>query len=150
MGNINGLQWVQYYAEKKKQQLEKQKRSRDFVQTQIGWELPESLLPVRCVKSKQVKYSYCNIQPRWFVNGLDTPQSFVYVLKAIESDEIRYVGLSDDPPRRFLEHQQNDKLGIQFKMVVVAIGNAETEREWIERCIKDGCNLLNISLTNRK
>ncbi|NNM68688.1 MAG: hypothetical protein HKM00_01735 [Gallionella sp.] len=49
-----------------------------------------------------------------------------------------------------MEHHKNNKLGAPFKMIVAAVGDADTEREWIARYIDSGCNLLNIALTNPK
>jgi hypothetical protein len=147
MGNITGLQWALYYAEKQKQQEAKKERTRNFIETQIEWQLPESLLPVKCVKRKKKRYSYLNAPPLWYTNGSDKPQSFIYVLKDVDSNEVRYVGLTDDPPRRNLEHLRDNKLGVKFKMFVVAIGDAETEREWIIRCTAEGCKLLNVVST---
>ncbi|OIR17326.1 hypothetical protein GALL_23510 [mine drainage metagenome] len=144
MGNIDGLKWALYYAEKKKKRQEQQRRTRNYIETQIEWQLPESMLPVRCKKFKQKKYSIFNVPPLWYINGSDKPQSFVYVLKDIDNNEVRYVGLTEDPPRRKMEHQRDNKLNGNFKMVIVAVGDADTEREWIARCIKDGCKLINV------
>lgn len=53
-------------------------------------------------------------------------------------------------PRRHMEHQRDNKLGVKFKMVVVDVGGDAAEREWIARCRADGCKLLNQVLTNSK
>lgn len=142
--------WARHKEKKQRERQEKQEHTREFSETKIEWQLPESMLPIRCVKSKQIKWSYLNEHPRWYINGSNSPQSFVYILKDIKDNEVLYVGLSDDPPRRHMEHRRNNKLGVPFKMIVVAVGDADTEREWIARCNADGCKLLNIALIKPK
>jgi len=143
---IDGWKWALYYEKKNREMFE---HSREFSEAKIEWQLPESMLPVRCVKSKQKRWSYLNQTPRWYINGSTIPQSFVYLLKDI-NNEVLYVGRSDDPPRRHMEHRKINKLGVPFKMIIVAVGDADTEREWITRCNADGCKLLNIALTKPK
>lgn len=144
---IDGWKWALYYEKKNREMYE---HSREYSEDKIEWQLPESMLPVRCVKSKQIRWSYLNQTPRWYINGSAIPQSFVYLLKDIKDNAVLYVGLSDDPPRRHMEHRRKNKLGAQFKMIIVAVGDADTEREWIARCNADGCKLLNIALTKPK
>ena len=129
------------WGHNKQQQREKQKRTRQFVEKTIEWQLPASLLPVR---SRTVRWGYRLYSTRWYVNGSSISQLFVYVLKENESGAIRYVGLTDDPPRRHMEHLRNGVLEGKFKMVVVAVGNEVTEKEWIARCLADACKLLNV------
>src|SRR5450759_783203 len=87
--SIEGWQWALYYQKKKQA---KHERSREFSEAKIEWQLPESMLPVRCVKSKQIKWSYLNQTPRWYINGSTIQQSFVYLLKGIKDNEVLYVG----------------------------------------------------------
>ncbi len=139
MGNINGLQWALYYAEKRKQQEQKKKLTREFAETQIEWQLPE----IFCTKK---------IRTTWYVNderliGYGLSRAFIYILRAVENSEVRYVGQTTDPARRYMEHRLDDKLGAPFKMIVVDVGDAETERAWIARCTSEGCELLNLILT---
>jgi len=60
-----------------------------------------------------------------------------------ETGAIRYVGLTDDPPRRHMEHRRNNMLNGKFKMVVVAVGGPDEERDWIAHYLQEGCSLLN-------
>lgn len=121
---------------------EKRKRTRKFAENTIEWELPTALLPVR---SRSVRDCMNRIDgAQWYVNGSDTSKSFVYVLKDRYTSTIRYVGLTDDPPRRHMEHRRNNVLYGQFTMVVVAVGGPVEELEWIDRCLAEGCALLNV------
>src|SRR5450759_1074534 len=88
--SIEGWQWALYYQKKKQA---KHERSREFSEAKIEWQLPESMLPVRCVKSKQIKWSYLNQTPRWYINGSTIQQSFVYLLKGIKDNEVLYLSL---------------------------------------------------------
>lgn len=97
MGSRAGAEWARHKAIKQKRQQEKQEKTRVFIETQIEWQLPESMLPVRCKKFKQKKWSIFNVQPCWYINSSDMPQSFIYVLKEFDTNETRYVGITDDP-----------------------------------------------------
>lgn len=141
MKNIAWWEWARFKEQKKKERAESKKRTREFAEEWIEWELPTELLPV---KSKRFKWGYREYHISWYVNGSDTPQSFVYLLKEQEHGQVRYVGLTDDPPRRHMEHRRDDKIGAPFKMVIVAVGDENTEREWIGRCISNGHILLNV------
>lgn len=129
-------EWGRYWQQKR----EKKTHSCEFAENSIEWELPEALLPVR---SRAMRWGYRSYSTLWYVNGSNDQQSFVYVLKEIKTDAIRYVGLTDDPPRRHMEHRRNNMLNGKFKMVVVAVGGSAEEREWIVRCHGEGCCLLN-------
>ena len=115
---------------------EKGKRTRKFAENIIEWELSPDLLPVRSRPSR--------MGVLWYVNGSATPKSFVYVLKDRYTNAIRYVGLTDDPPRRHMEHRRKNVLYKQFTMVVVAVGGPVEESEWIDRCLAEDCALLNV------
>ena len=142
--NIAGWEWARYKKEKQKRWEEEQKRTRKFAEGEVIWQLPDDMLPVR---SKKIKWRKREHNTCWYINGSNDPKSFVYLLKEIESDLIRYVGITDDPPRRHMEHRRDNKLGTQFTMVIVDVGGTDAEREWIARCLSDGCNLLNIVST---
>lgn len=139
--SIAGWEWARYKAEKQKKRQENKKRTREFAETLIEWRLPEAMLPVR---SKRFKWGYREYHTSWYINGSNSPNSFVYLLKEVQSDEVRYVGLTDDPPRRHMEHRRDDRIGAPFKMVVVDVGDANTEQEWINRYISQGCALVNL------
>lgn len=147
---IAGWEWARHKEKKQQQRQKKQKLTRDFAETKIEWQLPESMLPIRSVRIRKIKWTYGEDGTCWYINGSNSPQSFVYILKDIKDNEVRYVGLSDDPPRRHMEHRRNNKLGVPFKMIVVAVGDADTEREWIARYVDSGCDLLNIASTKPK
>jgi len=139
MGNITGLQWARYIENRHKQWEEARKCTRKFAETQIEWKLPEAMILKK-------------VRTDWYVNGSRIiggafTHSFIYLLKVINSNEVRYVGRTSEPIRRFMEHRLDDKLGVQFKMIIVDLGDAETEREWIARCIADRSKLLNVVLT---
>lgn len=142
MGSLAGLEWARYIAKRQKQREEAKKYTRQFAETQIEWQLPETM-------------SLKKVRTSWYVNGSKIigcgfTHSFIYVLRDINSNEVRYVGQTSEPARRYMEHRLDDKLGVQFKMIIVDLGDAETEREWIARCIADGCKLLNVVLTKSK
>lgn len=118
-------EWGRARQQKRLRKIEKGKRSREFAENTIKWDLPDP------------------VYARWRVK-VSITQSFVYVLKETGNNSIRYVGLTDDPPRRHMEHRRNNVLNGKFEMIVVAIGDQDTEREWIARCLEEGCDLLNI------
>ncbi len=137
----SGWEWAKYRAKRQDELREYQTRTRAHAEVQIEWQLPPELLPVRKrrIRFLSDKYSYL-----WYVNGNSKPQSFVYVLKDPNTKAIRYVGLTDDPPRRHMEHRKSKKLGASFLMVVVAVGDEQTEKYWISKCVAEGCDLINI------
>ena len=141
--SYSGWEWARAKAERQKKQSEAEKRTRKYSEDQIDWQLSEDLLPVR---SKKIRFMGCE-NDVWYTNGSTISQSFVYLLKEAETNEVRYVGLTNDPPRRLLEHQRDKKLEVRFKMVVVAVGDADTEHQRITDSIVAGCKLTNIVKT---
>jgi hypothetical protein len=135
MKTIGWWEWKKHKSEKKAQEKNALLRSRAHAEGCIQWELPQQLLPVT-----ERKYSFGSA---WYVRGASIGSYFVYVLRN-PSGSIRYVGLTDDPPRRHMEHRRNGTLPFPFSMSVVAVGGRETEKEWISRCKEQGCNLLNV------
>lgn len=130
----NWSEWAYYWHEKKK-------RSRKFAENTIEWKLPAELLPVR---NRKVRRGYRIYVTQWYVNRSYTAKTFVYLLKDRYTNTVRYVGLTDDPPRRLMEHRRNNVLHGQFRMVVIAVGGPNEEREWIDRYKAEGYDLLNI------
>ena len=136
----SGWEWAKYRAKRQDELREFQTRTRAHAKSQIEWLLPAELLPVqeKRVRFLSDKYSYL-----WYVNGSTKPQYFVYLLKDQSTNAVRYVGLTDDPPRRHMEHRKSKRFGTSFHMVVVAIGDEQTERQWITKCLAEGHSLLN-------
>jgi hypothetical protein len=139
MGDASGLAWAKYWKDKHDTRREAATRSREAAGSNIEWRLPPELLPVRSERRKFLSNTYFTC---WYVQGSTKPVYFVYLLKDAETREVRYVGLTDDPPRRHMEHRRSKRLG-QFSMSVVAVGDEATEKEWIARQLQAGCNLLN-------
>lgn len=135
MAMIGWLEWQRYKQSVVERKKEAKTRSKAHAQASIEWALAGDLLPLRERKSRY--------GTSWFVQGSTKAAFFVYVLKD-EAGMIRYVGLSDDPPRRHMEHRRKATLPAPFSMVVVEVGNRETEKAWIAKCLSDGCDLLNI------
>lgn len=142
MGSCAGAEWARQKVVVQKRREEAKKRTSEFADSQIVWELPESM-------------SLRKERTTWYVNderiigGIFSP-AFIYVLKDAESNVVRYVGQTSEPTRRYMEHRNDDKLGTSFKMFIVDIGDAETEREYITRHLAQGCELLNLVLTKPK
>ncbi|MDO8788581.1 MAG: GIY-YIG nuclease family protein [Sulfuritalea sp.] len=144
MGDPSGLAWAKHWKNKHDKRREAATRSREAAEANIEWLLPSQLLPVRSERRKFLSDTYFTC---WYVQGATKPVYFVYLLQDAETQKVRYVGLTDDPPRRLMEHRRSKKLG-QFRISVVAVGDETTEREWIARQLEAGCNLLNKVSTN--
>ncbi len=139
MGSTTGLQWARYLEQKFNKREEAKKRTKEFAETQIEWALPN-------------EFQVTKVRNSWYVNGYKVigssfTNSFVYILKESDSGAVRYVGLTSDPVRRYQEHRQNNKLGVSFKLVIVDVGDAESEKRWALRYCQEGCDLLNVTLT---
>lgn len=73
-------------------------------------------------RSIEEKISW-SIEETWTIGGSGGAVFYVYVLERLptnSSDKVRYVGATDDPRRRYLEHRRCGRLGdTDFRMVVV-------------------------------
>lgn len=134
-------EWGQY----KRQKRERKATTREIVERSIAWELPAHLLPIRCKKLsfKSYRDSFC-----WYVAGSSTPNQFVYVLKEWSCGAVRYVGVTNDPPRRYQEHRRAGILNGRFQMVIIAEGGIEIEQQLITKFSSEGCDLLNVTGDN--
>jgi hypothetical protein len=141
MGSRAGAEWARHKAVVQKREQEnleqKKQRAAGFGIPEIIWELPASM-------------AYKKVGNDWHINGENLIGGFIYVLKVDGSNAVRYVGQTNEPTRRYMEHRNDDKLGTTFKMFIVDIGDAETEREYITRHLAEGCDLLNLVLTKPK
>jgi hypothetical protein len=130
------------WGEYKRYKAAERRRSRSGTERAIQWALPKALRPVR---SEKVRWPGCPSGfTRWYVNGLESPQTFIYVLKEPDSGAVRYVGLTDDPPRRHMEHRRSKMLNGRYRMVVIAVGGPDDERRWIAHYLRQGCDLVNV------
>lgn len=143
-----GAEWGRYFRNKDRKSLKNRLNSKEYAKENIVWKLPDEFLPV---KSKKVGFSYGAQSTDWYVNGNTNKQSFVYILTHGHSNIVKYVGLTEDPPRRHMEHRRNNILNGNFVMVIVDIGDEATEKEYIKKYLSDGCELLNkVGITNAK
>lgn len=134
-----GLEWALY----KRRKAEAKGRTREVILRQIVWELPANLLPVRY---ERFRHKYGGYVTSWYTKDSYIKRSFVYVLTHGHSDIVRYVGVTDDPPRRLVEHMKNPvlkPLNGNFVMRVIDIGGEEEEREYIKKYLAEGADLLN-------
>lgn len=138
MAMIGWWEWQRHKQTEVERKKEAKTRTKDHAKASIEWALPADLLPLR---ERTSRYG-----TSWFIRDSTKAAFFVYVLKD-EAGAIRYVGLSDDPPRRHMEHRRKETLPLPFTMVVVEVGHREAEKAWIAKCISDGCNILNLQGT---
>ena len=132
--NIAWYDWVRLKEEKARKKKAKQ--------SQISWNLPEGLMPVTI---KWYKIGYRRHAKSWCVKGSETPDNFIYLLIENDTKEVRYVGNTDEPHRRFAQHQRNYRLGTKkFTMSVVDVGHTVTEQKWINDLTQKGHRLLNL------
>ncbi len=131
--NIAWYDWARFKEEKARKKKEKQ--------NQISWDLPENFMPVTI---KWYRIGYRRHAKSWCVKGSDSPNSFIYILIDNETKEVKYVGNTDEPHRRFAQHKLNNRLGIKFTMSVVDVGHTGAEQKWINDLTQKGHRLLNL------
>jgi hypothetical protein len=91
----------------------------------------------REAKNKSIDKSIVfDIEITWNMGGSGGDTFYVYALQRLPikpEDKVRYVGATDDPRRRFLEHKRCGRLGdSDFRMIVVGRIKFPVERWMLE------------------
>ena len=78
----------------------------------------------REAKNRSIERSIIfDVEITWNMGGSGGDTFYVYALQRLpirQEDKVRYVGCTDDPRRRFLEHKRCGRLGdSDFRMIVV-------------------------------
>lgn len=136
-------EWGKYKQDRSAAKALKGKKTREYAEKLIAWDLPDKLQPISCRKCVP-KYG----GKAWYVwstrfQDVGNGNGFIYVLLEENTNKVRYVGITEDPPRRMLEHRKNNILTGEFRMKVYELGHKEAENYWIKYYRDQGCLLLN-------
>lgn len=141
--DVVGWEWGHVKALRKKYKQEALLR-REYQKLLVSRRVAE-----REAKSKSIdKNIIFDVEITWTMGGSGGDTHYVYALQRLPitpEDKVRYIGVTDDLRRRFLEHNRCGRLGrsVEFRMIVVGKIIFPVERWILESSYRQNPNALN-------